>query len=108
MLNDKELYQAFKSNKSEIRDDGFTKRVMKELPEQNNILPRIIVLLSIVLGTIITVIVLGSIPFFDQVGSMVTSISQLQVPSSSSVTTYITGIVLLSSIGFAMSQPDIK
>lgn len=106
MSNDKELHRFFKLNKSDVPDNGFSERVMKDLPKRNNIFSQIIIASCAVLGLILTVAIQGFTTFFTLIDDLMVSISHFQIPSSSSVMAFFTGIILMGSVYFAVRQSE--
>lgn len=53
--NDKLLHDFFAENKRKIADNGFSRRVMHHLPNQNNWFARIRTTLIVIIGTILFV-----------------------------------------------------
>ncbi len=106
MQNDKELEQLFKSNKSEIRDRGFSKDVMNNLPEKVRILPQIIIVCFAIAGIGITIAIQGYSSFVEGLNSMITAGNQAEVLSVSALMPYLTVMLVLGSVGYAVYQSD--
>jgi len=103
-MNEKDLKEIFKAHRIDIRDEGFSERIIRKLPERRNVLPHIIMVAFIIIGLSFCFIIQGITPIIEQVNSLITSINNLQAPSPSSVITY---IVLLGTIGL-ISYPLVK
>jgi len=103
-MNEQELKKIFAAHKTDISDDGFSERVVRRLPERANILPQIIMTFFITVGLVITFAVQGIAPLLTQINSLITSISNLQLPSPISVFAYITVLILIGTVGFAAVQ----
>jgi len=106
MSDDKELYHFFKSEKNNIPDNGFSQKVMSKLPRRINVLSYLIIVICVVSGSILTVGVAGIDPFIDQINSLALSLSQMQIPSLSSVIAYIIGLMSLGTVSFAIYKVD--
>ncbi|SHF21903.1 DUF5056 domain-containing protein [Dysgonomonas macrotermitis] len=106
MSDDKELYDFFKSAKNDIPDNGFSHRVMYKLPGRINILSYLIIVICAVLGLFLTLSIVSIDMFIEQISSLVSSLSLLQIPSSSSVTAYIVGLITLGAVSFAIYEAD--
>jgi hypothetical protein len=101
MSNDKELYDFFKSNKADFQDDGFSKRVMKQLPKRYSILPQMIILFCAFLVTV-SVIALQGAPLIEQLNEMAASLNNLQPPSNFVMAIYVFELILFAIAGFAI------
>lgn len=106
MSEDKEFQYLFKSIKDEIPDKGFSQEVMNKLPKRLNILPYLIIVVCAILGLSLTLNIVGVELFVEQIYSFALSLSRLEMPSISSITTYIVGLILLSTVSFAIYRTD--
>jgi len=106
MSDDKELHQFFKSGKDEIPDEDFSRNVMNKLPRRSRILPFLIVIICTVLGLVLTVSIIGTDLFVEQIFSFALSLSRLEIPSASSITAYIVGLLLLGTVSFAIYETE--
>lgn len=104
MSDDKELYHLFKSIKEEIPDKGFSRKVMNRLPKRSMILPFMIILICSIVGLTLTISISGIYPFMEQIFNFTLSLSQIEIPSTSSITAYIVGLILLGTTSFAIYQ----
>jgi len=102
MSEDKELYNFFKSGKKDIADKGFSQDVMRKLPQRMNILPYLIIVICAVSGLLLTVSIVGADTFTQQINSLAISLSRMQIPSLSSITAYIAGLISIGTISFAV------
>ena len=105
MKNEK-LRKKFESHRVDIPDDGFSERVIRQLPERKSMLPQIVMVVFIMMGLALTFAIHGIIPLLEQINSLITSISHLQAPSPEAVITYIGALGLIGIIGFAVAQVD--
>lgn len=100
-ISDKEIKQLFQAANEPVADNGFTKRVMKQIPKKNRDPKPIIVWGFGIIGFIIALFsgallkVIGSVAIFGR------ELSQAKVPELSISLVYV--IVLLSMIGFTAS-----
>ena len=108
MSDDKKIHELFQSQRREIPDNGFSQRVMKDLPKKNSLLPKIIIPACFILGCILTFIVQSPFLFLEQLNDLGIAISQFRIPSASSVITYFIGLLIFVSIGLGMYQIDTK
>ena len=105
-MNEQDLKKIFVTHKVEVPDEGFSERVVRQLPERKSLLPQIIMAVFIMIGIALMFAVLGVAPLLEQVNSLITSISLLQAPSLSSVITYIGLLSLTGIIGYAVVWVD--
>jgi len=103
-MTEKDMYRFFASRKEEIPDDGFSQRVIENLPRRDSALPQIIVLIFLAAGLACTVAIQGVMPFFEQFQALMLSIVRLEIPSVSSIAAYLIGLLSLGSVGYALNQ----
>ncbi len=106
MKTDQDLKKIFTAHRVDVADDGFTERVIRQLPERKSILPQIVMVVFVVIGLTLTLAIQGVTPLLDQINSLMNSISHMQVPSVSSVVTYVGALALLGIIGYSVAQAD--
>ncbi|MDR1454410.1 MAG: DUF5056 domain-containing protein [Tannerella sp.] len=101
MLNDKELEHFFKTGKTEIPDNGFSKKVIKRLPEKTGIFPQIIIACFAVAGAVAAVAIQG-LPFFtESLEQMIMTVSQAETSPFSALIPYSASLLILGSVGYA-------
>lgn len=108
MTQDKELYDLFKSHKSDIPDKDFSDRVIKALPKRKNMAPQIIMLVSTLTGLVLSILFQGFVPFINLIKDLVFSILNLQIPSLQSVMAYLICTMASLAIGFGIYKTDIR
>jgi len=102
-MNDNDFKKVFIEHKVEVPDEGFSKRIIRQLPERKKILPQIVMVVSIIAGFLLTFSIQGVTSLITQINDLITSISNLQAPSPISVLTYfvllgITGLISYSLV----------
>ena len=105
-MNDKEFRKIFVAHRVDIPDDGFSERVIRQLPERKSVLPQIVMVVFTVIGLALTFAIQGVAPILEQINSLITSVSHLQVPSPGAIITYISALALTGIIGFSVAQAD--
>ena len=105
-MKDTDFKKIFAAYRVDVPDEGFSERVNAQLPERKSMLPQMVMITFIVIGAAIMFAIHGVAPFLEQIDSLVTSISRLQIPSPSSITVYICSIALTGMIGFSVAQAD--
>ena len=105
-MNDKDFKKIFIERKADIPDDGFSEHVAEMLPKRKSILPQTVMIIFILIGLAITLAIHGLTPLLNQINDLLMSVSQMQIPSLSSVVTYIGALVLLGIIGYSVAQAD--
>jgi ABC-type uncharacterized transport system permease subunit len=103
-MNDKDFKKIFTDYKTDVPDNGFSKRVVRQLPERKNVLPQIIMLLFIVIGLALVFVLQGFTPILEQINDLIFSISHQKVPSLASIAAYFCVLTLLSFIGYSVVQ----
>ncbi len=106
-MNDQDLKKIFVVHKVDIPDHGFSERVTSQLPERRNILPQVVMAVFVMIGLTLTFSMLGITPLLEQLGSLITSISHMQMPSLVSVVSYLGVLALLGIIGYSVAQADV-
>ena len=106
MINEQKLKSFFKENKSEIPDNGFSKRVLHHLPTRKSVFPQVVMLICVVAGLSLTVAVAGFSTIQTQLLSLIDAVAHLQIPSATSIMTYIGVLATLSFIGFAVAETN--
>ena len=105
-MEDKEIREIFITHKVDVRDDGFTERIIRQLPERKGMLQQIVMATFVTIGLALTFVIQGVAPFIEQINNLVVSISQLQIPSPASIVAYMVVLTSTLIIGFAMMQAD--
>ena len=105
-MNEHDFSKIFKAHKLEFSDKDFSEHILKRLPERKSILPQMVMVLSVVLGLTLMLAIQGFTPIMEQLVSLVGSISQLQMPSASAITTYLGVLGLSGLIGFSLAYAD--
>ena len=107
MINEQELKKFFVENRSEIPDNGFSKRVQRHLPPRQSIFPQIVMSVCVIVGLSLTVAIVGLSGIQAQLLSLVDAISRLQMPSVASIMTYFGVLATLCFVGFAVAEPEL-
>jgi len=103
-MHEQELKKIFANHKTDIPDDGFSERVIRQLPNRKSLLPQMVMIVSIIIGLVLMLVTPGFAPFVsEQINSLVVSITHLQVPSASAVATYLSLLSLLGIIGYSVT-----
>jgi hypothetical protein len=105
-MNDPDFKKIFIAHKVDISDNGFSKRVNRQLPERKNMLPQLVMVAFIMIGFAFVFALKGFTPLIDQIGNLITSISHMQVPSPASIAAYFGVLALLGFIGYSVTQAD--
>jgi hypothetical protein len=108
MLNDKELYHYFKSNKQDVPDEGFSKRVMKHLPKRCTILAPLITVFCTVWGFACTVAIQEITQFVEQIARMMSTIAHSFTPLSPLIVTYLSALAIAGTVAFAIAHIDFE
>jgi len=103
-MNEQDFKKLFVTHKADIPDNGFSERIVRQLPERTNILPQIVMTVFIAIGLVLTFAIQGITPLLTQIGNLVTSISHLELPSLISVIAYFSVLGLVGIISFATVQ----
>ena len=105
-MNEQNINKLFKVHKIDVPDDGFSERIMRRLPERKSILPQLVMSVCIIIGIAATFLICGVTPLIEQVNSLISSIGNLQIPSSSAVITYIGLLSLAGIIGYSLVKAE--
>ena len=106
-MNDQDLKKIFVSHKADIPDEGFSERVIRQLPERKSMLPQVVMVVFVMIGLTLTFAIQGVTPLLEQINSLITSISHLQAPSPSSVIAYICSLAIIGTIGYSVAYADV-
>ena len=101
-----DLRKAFETHRVDVPDEGFSERVIRQLPERKSMLPQIVMVVFTMAGLALTFAIQGVMPLIEQINSLIYSISNLQAPSPGSVIAYIGTLGLVGFIGYAVAQAD--
>jgi len=107
-MNDKELKKVFVAHRVDIPDDGFSERVIRQLPERKSMLPQMVMVVFTMVGLALTFTIQGVTSILEQINSLITSVSHLQIPSPGAIITYICALALTGIIGFSVAQADAR
>ena len=88
-MNDNDFKKIFVAHKVDVQDDGFSGRVIRKLPEQNSVLPQMVMIISVVVGLALMFATSGFAHFLEQINSLLISVSQLKIPSPNAIIAYI-------------------
>ena len=105
-MNDKNFKKIFTEHKIDIPDKDFSERVNRHLPERKNRLPQIIMITFIAVGLILMFSIQGFAPVIDNINSLATSISRTEIPSASSIITYLSVLALIGIIAYSVVQVE--
>ena len=105
-MNDQDFKKIFSTHKFDIPDDGFSERVIRQLPERKSMLPQMVMAVFVMMGLAFTFAIQGVAPLIEQVDNLITSISHLQAPSLHSVITYFGLLFLMGIIGYSVARAD--
>ena len=105
-MSDQDFKKIFVAHKVDVSDNGFSKRVIRQLPERKNILPQMVMAVFIMIGLALTFALQGVTPVLDQINNLVISISHQQMPSPASVTAYLGVLALLGIISYSVMRTD--
>ena len=105
-MNEQDFKKLFINHRVDVPDEGFSERVIRQLPERKSMLPQMVMVVFTMLGFALTVAIQGITPLIEQMNSLVTSVSHLQIPSPMSIITYISALALTGIIGFSVAQAD--
>jgi len=105
-MNEQDLRKIFVAHRVDIPDEGFTERVIRQLPEHKSMLPQMVMVVFTMVGLGLTFAIQGVAPILEQINSLITSVSHLQIPSPAAIITYISALALTGIIGFSVAQAD--
>ncbi len=110
MKTDKDPFmeEIFKTHKFDISDEGFTDRVMRSLPGRSSLLSQLIMLFSVIIGMVLTVAIIGADVILSNLSGLITAVASVQVPTIPSVLVYTVGLMLISLIGYSISQVEME
>jgi len=105
-MNDIDFKKIFTAQRVDVPDEGFSERVMRQLPERRSVLPQMVMVVFIMIGLVITFFIQGVTPLLEQINSLITSLNNSQAPSPIAVLTYLSIIGLTGIIGYSVAQAD--
>ena len=104
-MDDKDIKKIFTAHKVNIPDEGFSKRVVEQLPKRKNVLlPQLVMIGFIIAGLTILFVIQDFTPLLKQINSLLTSINHSQIPSFISIITYLGMLALWGVIGYSVVQ----
>jgi hypothetical protein len=112
-MDEKDIKKIFTTNRVDVPDEGFSERITGQLPARKSMLYQIIMVVSIMLGLVLVFAIQGFNTVPEQIYNLIISISHSQMPSPSSMITYIIVLAMTGIIGYSMvyiieNQPDKK
>ena len=105
-MNHTDLRKIVAAHKVDIPDEGFSERIIRQLPERKSILPQLVMAVFVMIGLALTFAIQGDTLLLEQINSLIMSISHLQAPSPSSVISYLGVLTWVGIIGYSMEQAD--
>jgi hypothetical protein len=103
-MKDQDLKKIFATKKVDIPDEGFSERVVRQLPERKNLLPQIVMIMVILFGFGFVFAIQDVRFLLEQIVSLITSITQFQTPSPGAVITYLSLLIVTGTIGYSVVQ----
>jgi len=103
-----DIKKIFEAQRVEFSDEGFSERVVRQLPERKSMLPQLVMVVFVMTGLAFTFAIQGILPMLEQINSLVYAISHLQAPTPSAVITYFGALGLIGIIGFAVARVDVR
>ena len=105
-MNDKDLKKLFTTHKVDVPDEGFSERIIKQLPERKSILPQIVMITFIAIGLALVFVIQGFVPVLEQINSLAASISHAQIPTASSIIAYLAVLALMGVIAYSVGEVE--
>jgi len=105
-MNDQDFKKIFEAHKVDVPDNGFSKRVINQLPKRKNILPQMVMVVFVMISLVLVFVLQGFTPVLEQLYSLAISIGHMQMPSPVSITVYLGVLALLGIIGYSIMQAD--
>ena len=106
-MNEQDLKKIFETHKVDVPDEGFSEHVIRQLPERKSMVPQIVMAVFVMIGLAFMFAIVDVTLLLEQINSLITSISHLQTPSLSAVSTYIGLFFLTGIMGYTMIQTDV-
>ena len=103
-MENKDFSRIFLSHKADFPDEGFSGRVIKQLPERKSMAPQIVMVTFVVIGMALMFGIQGFVPLLEQIDSLVISVSRLQIPSPTAIVAYISVLATTLMIGFSVAH----
>ena len=94
------------THKFEFPNEGFSERVIRCLPERKSMLPQMIMAVFVIIGLILIFAIQGFTPILEQTSSLVIAISQLQIPTASSIMVYFGTLSMIGIIAYSVTHAD--
>jgi hypothetical protein len=101
-MEDEKLKILLKKYCNEVSDDGFSKNVKKCLPPRPSFLPYILMSICILTGLTLFVAIQGLDSIVANMSELILSVSQLQMPSVSSLVTYFGILFCAGVVGYTI------
>ena len=105
-MDNTDFKKIFVAHKVDVLDEGFSERIIRQLPERKSMLPQTVMVIFIAIGIVIVYIIHGFAPLLEQINNLAISISRYQIPSPSAIITYIYIMLLTVMIGVSVMQTD--
>jgi hypothetical protein len=106
MSNDKELRRFFETGKTEIPDNGFSKKVIKRLPEKVNVLPQLIIMCFTLMGFGAVVAIQGFSLFLENIESMIMAMNSTETFPFLTLMTYFVNMLIMASVSYTLYQSN--
>ena len=103
-MNEKALRKIFAEHKTDIPDKGWSEHVVKHLPPRKSVMPQIVMIVSVLIGLTLMFAIQDVTTIIEQIDSLTTSISLLQMPSPTALLTYLGVLLLTGVIGFGVAR----
>ena len=105
-MEDKDFKKIFTANKADIPDQGFSERVVRQLPGRKSMLPQVVMVVCIMIGLVLAFVIQGVTPLLEQINSLIASISHLQAPSPSSIVIYFSVLTIIGIVGYSVALTE--
>lgn len=108
MLSEKQIKDILKSNKKEIPDNGFSKKVNAMLPERrSSMIPQLIIMASLLLGALVVICLQDTGIFYEYANDIAVSTTNMQMPSFITLMHFAVCILSTAVTGLAIYRSDI-
>ncbi|MDR2146447.1 MAG: DUF5056 domain-containing protein [Tannerella sp.] len=105
-MKDQDFKKIFTEQKIDVPDEGFSEHVIRQLPERRSRLPQIIMGVFIMIGLALMFVIQDVTPLLKQIDSLIAAINQQQMPSLTSVVTYLCLLATCGIIGYSIAGTE--
>jgi hypothetical protein len=105
-MNERQIKKLFTDRKADLPDDGFTERVLRQLPERRSRFPQVVMAVCIAIGLALTVAAIGLESVLEQFEVLAASMARMETPPLGAMAVYFAVLAMAGMIGYSLTRVE--